>query len=449
MKAIKTIFSEMRTFTIIWIGQFVSTIGSGLSGFALGVWLYEETGSPTLFAISLFVYFLPRVIFSPFAGVIADRWDRRKVMLISDGVAALATVWVAVMYSSGELAIWHIYVVHVAYSVANSLQWPAYSAAISSLVPKKHLARAGGMNQIGQGISSLIAPGVAGALYVTVGLGPILIVDIVTFFAAFATLIAVRFPPPVVSNQGEREKGSFWQDVLLGWRYIISRKGFLALQIIFAIVNFSFSIVYPLFTPMVLELTSPDMLGYINSITGVGLLLGTLTLSIWGGPKRRILGTYIFETMIGLSLVLTGLAPSIPLIVAAQFLGMFAMPITDGCTQAIWQTKVPQDIQGRVFSARPMISFSIIPLAYLISGPLSERVFIPNFEVGGAWIDGLGALFGAGPAAGMQAMYALFGLLYIIFAQGIILYPHLRQIEIELPDAVDPDEELLEVGAAS
>jgi hypothetical protein len=297
------------------------------------------------------------------------------------------------------------------------------------------------MNQIGDGIASLISPGLAGALYVTVGLGTILAIDLVTFLAAFATLIAVRIPRPAVSEEGAQTNGSFWEDVLLGWRYIISRKGFLALQIIFAIVNFSFSMVYPLFTPMILEMSSPDVLGYVSSITGLGILLGTVILSVWGGPKRRIFGTYIFETLIGVSLILTGFAPTIPWIVAAQFLGLVSMPITNGCTQAIWQTKVPQDIQGRVFSARPMISFSIIPLAYLLSGPISENVFIPKFEAGGAWVERFGQILGAGSDAGIKAMFIVFGLLYLLAAQGIILYPRLRRIDLEMPDAVSPDAE--------
>jgi len=136
MKNIRHIFNSMRTFMIIWFGQLISTLGSSLTGFALGVWIYEQTGSPTLFAVNLFVYFLPRVILSPFAGVLADRFDRRVMMLISDAVAALATLTIAILFFSGHLQVWHIYIASAFFAIANTLQWPAYSAATTLLVPK-------------------------------------------------------------------------------------------------------------------------------------------------------------------------------------------------------------------------------------------------------------------------------------------------------------------------
>lgn len=433
MTVLSHFFKSMRTFTVIWFGQLISTIGSGLTGFALGVWIYEQTGSPTLFAISLFVYFLPRVILSPFAGVLADRLDRRIVMIASDSLAAAATLAIALLYFSGDLQIWHIYISNVVFAIANTLQWPAYSAATTLLVPKEHLGRAGGMTQVGDAISSLIAPGVAGILYVATGLKTIIIIDLVSFLFAFATLIAVRFPRP---EKPEEENFTFFQDSLVGWRFIIKRKGFLALQIIFAIMNFCGSITYAMFTPMILEIAKPDTLGLISSILGGGFLVGTLILSIWGGPKRRIFGTYTFEFCFGLSIFLTGWATTVPLIVAAQLLGTLTVPIANGCTQALWQSKVPQDMQGRVFSARPMISFSIIPLAYLLSGPLSEKLFIPAMVEGGAIALRFGDFLGVGPERGIGLMYIVFGLIYMLAAQVILLYPRLRRIELELPDAV-------------
>jgi MFS family permease len=424
----------MRTFIIVWIGQLLSTIGSGLTSFALGVWIYDQTGSPTLFAINLLVYFLPRIILSPFAGVIADRIDRRIVMLVSDGIAAAATLGIAFLLFTNNLAVWHIYVASVFISIANTLQWPAYSAATTLLVPKQHLGRAGGMTQVGDAIGSLIAPGVAGVLYVASGLNNIILVDLISFLFAFGTLIFVRFPQPESSGE---VKVTFVEDMLVGWRFIIKRKGFLALQIIFAVMNFCASVTGALFTPLILEMAEPDTLGFIASILGAAYLGGTLTLSVWGGPKRRIFGTYIFEFLFGLGIFLTGWATTIPWLVAARMLGGFSVAIANGCTQAMWQSKVPQDMQGRVFSARPMISFSIIPLAYLLSGPLSEKVFIPAMVEGGAIASRFGDTLGTGPDRGIGLMFIIFGFVYMLAAQAIILYPRLRRIELELPDAVE------------
>lgn len=429
-----TIPREMRTFTFIWLGQLVSTLGSGLSGFALGVRVYDSTRSTTLFAISLLVYILPTILVAPVAGVLADRWDRRRVMILSDSLAGAATLGILLIVFTSELQIWQIYIAQFLLSTANTFQWPAYTAATSQLVPKEQLGRAAGMSQVGEAISSLISPAVAGALYVTAGLKLILSIDILTYLFALATLLLVRFPKPMATDEGAQGQGSFLKEALYGWHYLRQRPGLLHLQMVWAVINFTASVSIALFTPMILEITTPDVLGYITSIASIGFLLGTLVMSAWGGPKRKIFGTYTFESVIGLSFVITGLSASIPLVTAGYWLGLFAMPITNGCTQAIWLRKVAQDVQGRVFAVRRMIAFSMIPLAYLASGPLSEKVFIPLLVEGGPLADSLGRVFGTGPGRGIGLMYCCFGLLYMLIAQVVILDPRIRRMELELPD---------------
>ena len=338
----------MRIFSIIWIGQLVSTLGSGLTSFALGVWVYEKTGSATLFAINMLVWVLPNVVLSPVAGVLADRWDRRLVMILSDTGAGLGSLFVIVMLLTGELDVWHVYVATFLNSAFGAFQWPAYSAATSLIVPKEHLGRASGLTQIGSAISHLAAPAIAGALFVSVGLRTILLIDVLTYLVALATLVAIRFPQPKATEQGSARKGSFWKQALYGWTYICSRAGLFGWSIVFACLNFLSS--------MLLDMTSPDVLGYVNSLGGLGMLVGTLVMSAWGGPKRRIYGIYAAEIVAELSVLLLGLRPSIPLIAAAGFGVMLGMPLSNGCSQAIWQTKVgggghPQ--HDRVFDRTP------------------------------------------------------------------------------------------------
>jgi DHA3 family macrolide efflux protein-like MFS transporter len=436
MKKRSPLTPGMRTYTIIWFGQLISTLGSNLSGFALGVWIYEETGSTTLFALSMFVWFLPTVVFAPFAGVLADRYDRRILMIGADSLACLATLFIAILVFSENLAVWHIYVADVFFSMANTLQWPAYAAATSQLVPPKHLGRAGGMAQIGDAIASLAAPASAGAMYVAFGLQPILLIDILTFLFALITLSMVRFPQPEKSKYLSEKKSSFWREAAFGWHYIRQRPGLLHLLIVFALMNFAISITIPLLTPMILEMSSPDILGYLNSIASAGFLVGTLMMSLWGGFRRRIYGSYLGETIIGLATLLTGLFSTIPWITAAQFLGMLAMPIANGSSQAIWQTKVAQDVQGRVFSMRRMIAFSIIPLAYLATGPASERIFTPILASSSPLAAALEKGLGFDPSRGSGLMFFVFGTLYLLLAQLILFDPHIREVERRLPDAV-------------
>lgn len=438
MKTLSSLrLSGMWVFLVVWAGQLVSTLGSGLTSFALGVWIYQQTGSATLFAVNMLIWILPNIAFSPLAGVLADRWDRRRVMLLSDTGAGLSSLFIAVVLLSGRLEVWHVYLATFFNSAFGAFQWPAYSAATSLLVPKEQLGRASGMTQTSEAISTLITPALAGALYVSLGMPVILMIDVVTYLAALATLLAVRFPLPAATREVQAVKGSFWREALFGWHYIRQRPGLLGLLIVFASMNFLVSLVYPLLTPMLLEMTSPDLVGYVTSVAGMGALTGTLLLSAWGGPRRRILGIYAAETLGGFFILLTGLRPLIPLIAAAGFGFSLAMPVSSGCSQAIWQSKVAPAVQGRVFSIRRMIAFSIMPLAYALAGPLAERLFEPWMDQGGHLAPLLGPWIGVGSGRGIGLMFTIVGGLYMLLALLIPFHPRIRRLELELPDEVD------------
>jgi DHA3 family macrolide efflux protein-like MFS transporter len=304
------------------------------------------------------------------------------------------------------------------------------------LVPEEHLGRAGGMTQIGEAISRLATPAIAGALFVSVGLRTILLIDVATYLVAIATLIAVRFPRPGATEEGRAGKGSFWKEAAYGWTYIRRRPGLLNLLIVFACLNFLLSATYPLLTPMLLDMTSPDVVGYVDSIGGLGMLVGTLLMSVWGGPKRRIHGLFAAEALAGLSALLLGLRPSIPLIAAAGFGVMLGMPLSNGCSQAIWQTKVAPDVQGRVFAIRSMIAFSIQPIAFAVAGPLAERVFEPLMAEGGRLASVFGWVIGVGPGRGIGLMFVAAGAFYLLFALALLVHPRIRRVELELPNAI-------------
>ena len=428
--------NKLRTFLVIWFGQLVSTLGSGLTGFALGVWIYTETGSTTLFAINLLCFALPNLLVSPFAGVLVDRWDRRKVMILSDTGAGLSTVAVAVLYFSGELQVWQVFMLTAINSGFNAFQWPAYSAVTALLVPKAQLGRAGGLVQIGEAISALASPAIAGVLFVTIGLQGVVLVDFSTYIIAVLTLLAVRVPPPPVTEAGIAGRGSLLQEAAYGWKYIVARRGLLGLLMVFAATNFLSSLWNPLLPPMVLEMSSPQALGYLGSVVGVGMLIGTLVMSAWGGPKRRIHGVLGFMMISGLFEALLGLRPSLVLMAVAGFGAMFTLPIINGSSQAIWQSKVAPDVQGRVFSVRRMIAWSAMPLAYLVAGPLADRVFNPLMMEGGTLAASVGRVIGVGPGRGTGLLFIITGTLSVLVAVAGYASPRVRRVEIELPDAL-------------
>ena len=439
-KPTSPIAKGMRTFFVIWSGQLVSTIGSGLTGFALGVWIYQETGSVTLFAMNLLAFAIPNLLVSPFAGALVDRWDRRWVMIMSDTGAGLATLLVAVLYMTDNLQVWNIILATAFNSAFSTFQWPAYSAVTTLLVPKKQLGRASGMVQIGEAMSQLLAPAAAGALFVTIGLGGVIVIDFATYLFAVLTLLFVRVPSPEKSESGEEGKGSLWKEAFYGWTYISARAGLLGLLLIFAAFNFVTGLIMPLIMPMIMDMTSADVLGYMLSIVGVGMLVGTLVMSAWGGPKRRIHGVLGFLMLAGFFFSLMGVSPLIPVMTVAGFFLMFTMPIINGSSQAIWQSKVAPDVQGRVFSIRRMIASSMTPLAYIVAGPLADRVFKPLLLEGGALADSVGQLIGVGPGRGTGLMFIVVGAVSILVAGVGYLNPHVRNVEDELPDAMPPPE---------
>ncbi len=426
----------MRIFILIWFGQLVSLIGSGITGFALGVWVYQRTGSVTQFAlISLFTQ-LPGIVISPVAGALVDRWNRRWTMIISDSGAGVSTLAIALLLVSSRLEIWHIYLAAAVSSTFSAFQWPAYSAATTLLVPKQYLGRTSGMTQLGEAASRLISPWLGGVLLVTIQLQGVILLDFITFLFALLTLLSVRFPDVKTTAVGKAGKGSLLREAAYGWTYIATRPGLLGLVIFFTTCNLLIGVVSVLITPLGLSLASVTLLGTVLSIGGTGMVVGSLVMSIWGGPQRLIYGILCFQLLGGFCLLVAGLSTSVPLLAVTTFLFCFGWPIIYGCYQVIWQRKVAPDVQGRVFAVRRMIAFSSLPLAYLVAGPLADRVFEPLMTPNGPLAGSIGQLIGVGPGRGIGLLFIIMGTLTMLATVVAYQYPRLRLLEDELPDTV-------------
>jgi DHA3 family macrolide efflux protein-like MFS transporter len=423
-------------FGLIWFGQLVSLTGSGLTSFALGVWVYQRTGSVMQFALTVFFIALPRIGLSPLAGTLVDRWDRRWAMILSDSGAGLSSLVIALLLFSNQLQIWQVYVLVAISSAFGTFQWPAYAATTSLLIPKQHYGRANGMVQLADSMASLASPVIAGYLMVTIGIEKVVFIDVATFLFAVFTLLLVRFPQAEVSREALSTKGSLVREALQGWRYITSRAGLSGLLVLYAATSFLGITTEVLLTPYVLSYTTPDVLGRIESATGAGLLIGGLVMTAWGGPKRRIYGIIGFEMLVGVCTVLIGLWTAPLLIGIAVFLYFVFIALSDACSHSLWQTKVAPDFQGRVFAMRRMISLSAFPLGLLITAPLAQYVFEPYLTVNGPWAGGLGRWIGVGPGRGIALVFILTGLFNVIVLGLAYLHPRVRFVEDEIPDAI-------------
>jgi DHA3 family macrolide efflux protein-like MFS transporter len=428
----------MRTFTIVWFGQLISLVGSGMTSFALSLWVYQQSGSVTQFALINLAAVLPRILISPLAGALVDRWDRRKVMVFSDSLSGLTTLGVALLYLSGRLELGYIYVAVGLSAVFNTFQWPAFMAAMTLLVPKVKLGRANGMLTLNQAAAEIFSPLIAGALILTLELSGILLIDFVTFLFAVTTLLITRFPSPKVSPADKASPGrSVWGESMDGLKFIAARKGLLELVVFTGVIFFLWGMVGALIVPMILGFTTEDVLGLILSIAGLGMLTGGIVMSAWGGPSRKIYGVVGPEMFSGLCFILIGLKPIPGLVATGAFLAHTTIAIVEGSNQAIWQIKVPPEIQGRVFGAQQMVTRGTTPLAYLLAGPLADKIFEPMLTMDGSLADSIGQWVGVGIGRGIGLMFVLMGFIKIGVSAWGFINPHIREIEGNLPDAVE------------
>jgi MFS family permease len=426
----------MRTFLIIWIGQLISMLGSGLTSFALAVWIFQQTGQATPFALTVLFGNLPRILLLPVAGSLADRWNRRWVMILSDVGNALVTISVFILVLFGDLQFWHIYLIATLGSIFSAFQEPAYTASITMLVPKKNLSRANGMMQMGQALEMVITPMIAGLLFVVIGLSGILIIDFVTFLFAVGALLVVRIPQPKLTEQ-EQKKSSVWADARFGWNYLRARPGLFGLLWYFAMVNFLLNWSGVLIGPMILARFPASTLGTVQMVVGLGMLAGGIFSSVWAGPKRRIPVVIGCIGLAMLGMIVAGLRPSPYFTGGGLFWLMIFIPLASSSSQAVFQSKVAPEVQGRVFSIRSMISRSVMPVSYLIAGPLADRVFGPLMDINGALADTfLGTWLGIGAGRGIGLMFVMSAMVGILVSLLVYANPRIRDLEDELPDVL-------------
>lgn len=419
---------------IIMLGQLFSLVGSGVMSFSLGVWLYDQTGQAMPFAITALVTILPHVALGPFAGALVDRWNRKRVMIIADMLAACVTIILAFLIHADALQVWHVYLGAALISTCNTFQDPALSASITLLVDKENYARASGIRQGVYAMETLLAPLLAGALYGAIGLRGIVFIDLAAAAIAIGILLSVIIPQPEETDEGRASKGNLLKEAGSGFSYIFKRPGLASMLIFFAMVNFFANASSILLAPLVLSIADAGALGVTQTAGGVGMLLGSLIMGVWKGFRKKITGVYLGIAMAAAGFAIIGLRPIIPLIAFGEFFALFFIPIANAMSQAIWQTKVAPDMQGRVFATRSVIAISMMPFAYLISGSLADKVFEPMMLEGGALTGLLGPLIGVGPGRGVGAMFIVSAILAITTVGIAWAYRPMRHVETDLPD---------------
>ena len=426
-------FSGLRDFLVIWAGQMISSIGSRLSIFAMGIWVLRTTGSTTQFALIYLAMDLPLILVAPFAGAMVDRWDRRRVMIVCDSLCAATTFALVALLASQHLAIWHLYVGCGLMALCTAFHGPAFQASIPLRAGEEHLPRVNGLVQTGEAVASIVGPLMAGVMVSLISLHGVLAVDALTFAFAAGALALARIPrPPRVE---EKEPESVLKEAAIGWRYIHERRGLMGLLVLGGLKNFVFSIASVLITPLLLSFADPALVGVQYAISGAGLLLGGLAMTALGAPRKRVPAMLALMFVCGLFLAIHGVYPSFVLVVAAGFVMFLTLPGGAVLNTTLWQRKVPPELQGRCFSLQQVLANAATPLGYGVAGLLSERVFEPLLAPNGALAGSVGAVIGTGAGRGIGLMFIVLGVLLMAAAAVASSVTAIRRVD-ELPDAV-------------
>ena len=384
-------------FFTIWLGQTVSLVGSRLVQFALVWWLTEATGSATVLATATLVALLPGIVLGPFAGALVDRWNRRRVMFVADSFVALVSAWLAYLFWTGSVSTWHVYVAMLARALGGAFHWPSMQASTSLMVPNEHLARVAGMNQTLQGALSVTAPPLGAILLAVLPIQGIMGIDVATAAVAVTSLFFTAIPDPPKTKRDPAAKSTLWKDLLAGLRYVRGWPGLMIILGLAMVINF---VVNPAFTLMPLLVTDHFrggalQLGWLQSSWGVGVLLGGVLLSIWGGFRRRIYTTLVGLVLEGLAIVVIGLAPGsgFGLALGAMLAAGVMNPLVNGPVHAILQAAVRPDMQGRVFTLVGSLSSAMMPLSLVVAGPVADAIGVRTwYVIGGAIFSILGAV---------------------------------------------------------
>jgi DHA3 family macrolide efflux protein-like MFS transporter len=393
-------------FFAIWTGQAFSLLGSMLVQFALVWWLTQTTGSATVLAMATLVAVLPGIVIGPFAGALVDRWNRRLIMIVADSLIALVTLWLIYLYATGRMQVWQVYVAMFLRAALGGFHWPAMQSSTSLMVPKEHLARVAGINQTMMGVMNIISPPLGALLLSVLPLGKVLAVDVVTAGLAVLPLLFVAIPQPERSTDAAipgAARASVWADLRAGLRYVAGWPGLLAILVMAMAINF---VVNPAFSLMPILVTKyfglgALQLGWLESVWGIGVVVGGLVLSVWGGFKRRVVTSLLGIIGMGIGTLIVGLSPvgAFTMALLGMLVAGFMNPIVNGPFMAVMQTAVAPDMQGRVFSLIQSASLAMMPLSLLIAGPIADKLGVRVWYVaGGLLCIVIGALAFAVPA---------------------------------------------------
>jgi MFS transporter, DHA3 family, macrolide efflux protein len=433
---------------VIWLGQFVSGVASSITTVALPIWIFNVTGSGMAVGLLEFFFFGSYLLVVLFAGVLIDRYNRKMMMLLYDFMSLAALTVLLVLQSSGNLQVWQLYVAAVVQGVGYAFQSPSYSAAISIMVPQKQYIRANGLMSLLNDGPEIFGPLLAGGLYIVSGLQGIMALNLLALIFSIGTLLFVEIPDTPHTREGQLSQSNLHKQVLYGIQYIFRRPGLLGLQLVFSMGNLFFGIALSIAAlyPMILLRTGGETqaVGVVQSAGALAAVLSGIVLTTWGRirrPVNTILLGWLLSSIFGL--IFLGVGQTLIIWVIAMIINSAFEPVVNVSMDTFLQTKVPPDLQGRVFSASDFIAQVMIPFTPLLAGLFGDQIFEPAMQPGGSLAHTFGWLVGVGPGAGFGLLIFLCGVGGILVGLSGYLVKEIRSLDAHTPDFQLPDPEFL------
>lgn len=415
-----------RSFLIIWLGQLLSAIGSGLTAFALGVYVFQKTQSTTSFSLVILCSFLPSFLLLPFSGVLADRFDRKRMMIIGDSGSIAGLLFILFFMLTGRIELWHIYIGVVMSAISASILSPAYKAAVSDLVSEEKYAQASGLIQLAGSAQYLISPIIAGFLLSFFDIKTVLVIDILSFLLAAAAVFIIM---KQIHTPKRIEQQSFFSEMAEAFRYLLSQRGVLWLVLLMSVVCFYIGLMQSLFGPMMLTLTDSKVLGIALSIAASGMLISSIFIGIFGTGKNKVLILSLFLTLAGLFYALMGVFTTVTLIVVFGFLFFLTLPFVNTSLEVLIRTNIDNERQGRVWSLVSAISQIGMVLAYGSAGFLADHLFSPLLAPDRLLGQTVGSIIGTGPGRGIGFLFVVSGVMVAILAIVIGRVRRIKELE--------------------
>jgi MFS family permease len=421
------------TFSALLVTQTISLIGSRMTAVAVGIGVYQQTGLAAPLLLAAFFNEAPGMLGASLAGVLVDRWDRKRLMLLGDLGQAAGSLLLLISFQSGAFQLWHLYAVAVIQGVFGLVQGPAETATLTLLVPEQQRERANGLQAIAFPLASVLAPALTGVAFVAVGVVGVIAIDLATFVLAAAVLAGLPIPRPAPSAEGLRARGGFAAELRGGLRFLRQRRPLLVMLVYLTVMNFLLNGPTEVAIPYFMAITGSERLTGVGlSLMSLGALAGAGLIAVIGGYRPRLRLMLGGAVVTGLAFLVFGVARSLPLMGAAVFLVLLPLPMNGALFTSLLQVKVPPDMQGRVFAVESQLALLGSTASFLVMGPLVDQVLEPLVGTP-AWTP-LVPLLGAQPGAGMGLLEVMAGLSILAATAVTFGQRRVRRLEADLPD---------------